>query len=231
MRFDILTLFPEYFSTPLGQSVIGRAAGLGLIDIRVHNIRGYAGDKHKTTDDHPYGGGPGMVMMVEPIVRAIESVAGGGDNGVVVLLSPQGDRMDQTTVREFACLDRLTIVCGRYEGVDERVGGFVDREISIGDYVLMGGEAPALVIIESVARYIPGVLGSEESVDCDSFSDGLLEYPQYTRPRDFRGHKVPDVLLSGNHKEIVQWRREESIRRTRNRRPDLIEERVSSEAF
>ncbi len=222
MKFDVLTLFPEFFLSPFNQSIIKRASGKGLLDLSIHNIRDYTTDKHKTTDDAPYGGGAGMLMKVEPIVSAIESLNSGFTDGVVILLTPQGRVLDQKLVSKLAKHDRIMIICGRYEGVDERVKGFVDMEVSIGDYVLMGGEVPAMAIIESVARFIPGVLGCDESKEIESFSEGLLEYPQYTRPQDFRGLKVPPVLLSGNHEKIRQWRMNESRQRTLNRRPDLV---------
>jgi tRNA (guanine37-N1)-methyltransferase len=222
MKFDILTIFPEFFDSPLKQSIIRRALENGLIEVDIHNIRDYAFDSHKTTDDYPYGGGAGMVMKVEPTVRAIDAVRNGLDEKVI-LVTPQGAPLNQEMAHELSGLKKLVVVCGRYEGVDERIRGFVDMEISIGDYVLMGGEIPALVILESVTRLIPGVLGSHKSIETESFSNGLLEYPQYTRPRDFRGLKVPSVLLSGNHKEIERWRQKESLRRTLGRRPELIE--------
>ncbi len=223
MRFDVLTIVPEYFSSPLRQSVIGKAAAKGLLDVRAHNIRDYTLDKHKTTDDYPYGGGCGMVMKVEPAALAIEAVAGGERNGQkVILMTPQGRPLSHALAKELSGIDRIIIVCGRYEGVDERIKAFVDMEVSIGDYILPGGEAAALVLIESVARFIPGVLGKDESAAMDSFAEGLLEYPQYTRPEEFRGVKVPQVLLSGNHAEIEKWRRCESLRRTYLRRPELI---------
>lgn len=223
MRFDVLTILPEYFSSPLGQSVIGKAAAKGLLDVRAHNIRDYALDKHKTTDDSPYGGGCGMVMKVEPAALAIEAVAGDEQSGQkVILMTPQGRPLSHALAKELSAQGRIIIVCGRYEGVDERIKGFVDMEVSIGDYILPGGEAAALVLIESVARFIPGVLGKDESAAMDSFADGLLEYPQYTRPEEFRGLRAPQALLSGNHAEIEAWRRRESLRRTYLRRPELL---------
>ncbi|MBI3397844.1 MAG: tRNA (guanosine(37)-N1)-methyltransferase TrmD [Deltaproteobacteria bacterium] len=225
MRFDILTIFPDFFESPLKQSILGKAIEKGLVEIGVHNIRDFALDKHKTTDDSPYGGGDGMVMKAEPIVMAVESVkAGSNKNPKVVLTSPQGRQFNQQMAAEFAASDGLLIICGRYEGVDERVKELVvDMEVSVGDYVLSGGEVPALIIIDAVARLIPGVLGSDLSAKNDSFSHGLLEYPQYTRPESFRGLKVPEVLLSGNHQEIKTWRRAESVKRTMEKRPDLLE--------
>lgn len=225
MRFDILTIFPDFFESPLKQSILGKAIGKGLIEIGVHNIRDFALNKHKTTDDSPYGGGDGMVMKAEPIVTAVEAVKSGlGKNLKVILTSPQGRQFNQQMAAEFAALDRLLIICGRYEGVDERVKELVvDMEVSVGDYVLSGGETSALVIIDAVSRLVPDVLGSDESAKDDSFSYGLLEYPQYTRPESFRGLTVPEILLSGNHQEIKAWRRLESIKRTYEKRPDLLE--------
>lgn len=222
MVFEVLTLFPEFFTTPLRQSVVGKAIAKGVLSVSTRNIRDYAFDKHKTTDDSPYGGGHGMVMKAEPIVGAIEAAKAVMPDAAVILTTPQGERLTQKVVSELSGLPGLIIVCGRYEGFDERIRAFADREISIGDYVLSGGEIPALAIIDSVARLIPGVLGEPESSETDSFSAGLLEYPQYTRPEEFRGMRVPEVLLSGNHANIEKWRRRESIRRTLLKRPDLI---------
>ncbi len=223
MRFDILTLFPDFFLSPLEQSIIGRAIAKGAIEVHAHNIRDYTLDKHKTTDDSPYGGGHGMVMKVEPVARALESIKGGGQ-ARVILTTPQGVPFKHCLAEELSKEKRLIIVCGRYEGVDERIRDFVDLELSIGDYVLTGGEIPALVIIDAVGRLIPGVLGEPESVKSESFAGGLLEYPQYTRPEEFRGKKVPEVLLSGNHAGIEKWRRAEAVKRTYSRRPELIKE-------
>jgi len=231
MRFDILTLFPRFFDSPLTQSIIGRAIKKGVIDVRVHNIRDYAADKHRTTDDAPYGGGCGMILKVTPVVRAIESIKGElrqkkgkkGENFTpVVLATPQGAPLNHKMAQELSRFERIIIVCGRYEGVDERIRAHVDREISIGDYIVTGGEIPALALIDCVGRFIPGVLGDIDSSMTESFAAGLLEYPQYTRPRVFREERVPDVLLSGNHLEIERWRRKESIGRTLERRPDLL---------
>ncbi|MBI5328248.1 MAG: tRNA (guanosine(37)-N1)-methyltransferase TrmD [Deltaproteobacteria bacterium] len=230
MRFDILTIFPDFFTSPLNQSILGKAIGKKLIEVCIHNIRDFALDKHKTTDDYPYGGGKGMVMKAEPIVRAVESVKGSlNPNAKVILTTPQGRQFDQQMARELAASSGLLILCGRYEGVDERVKELVvDDEVSVGDYILTGGEIPAMIIIDAVSRLIPGVLGSDMSAEDDSFSPsgisrGLLEYPQYTRPEAFRGNNVPEILLSGNHREIKTWRRMESIKRTLNKRPDLLE--------
>lgn len=224
MRFDILTLFPGFFESPLNQTILKKAIEKGILDVHIHNIRDYAQDRHRVTDDYPYGGGDGMVMKVEPIVRCVEDVKAMAPDSQVILTTPQGKPFTQSLAGELSGLKGLIIICGRYEGVDERVRELVvDMEISIGDYILGGGELPALVILDTVSRLIPGVLGCEVSAMRDSFSQGLLEYPQYTRPEVFRGLRVPSVLLSGNHKEIEGWRRRESIKRTLERRPDLLE--------
>ena len=223
IRFDILTLFPEMFESPLSFSILKRAREKGILEVCVHNIRDYAEDKHRITDDAPYGGGGGMVMKVEPIDRALKSIVGERNNDLIVLLTPQGEPFDQESAADLSSYSRIILVCGHYEGVDERVRThLVDREISIGDYILTGGELSAMVIVDAVTRLIPGVLGNDESAFMDSFSDGLLEYPHYTRPSDYRGLKVPEVLVSGNHKEIREWRRRESLRRTSLKRPDLL---------
>jgi tRNA (guanine37-N1)-methyltransferase len=222
MIFDILTLFPEMFLSPLEESILGKAREEGKITINLFNIRDYAEGKHRVTDDYPYGGGKGMIMKPEPIIRGIEAILAGKPEARVILMTPQGSPMSQEVVRRLARHARLVIICGRYEGVDERVRDVVDEEISIGDYVLTGGELAALVVVDAVARMIPGVLGDEGASEDDSFSQGLLEYPQYTRPREFAGRQVPEVLLSGDHQAIERWRREEALRRTWERRPDLI---------
>ena len=223
MRFDILTLFPNMFSSPLQESILGRAIEKGLVEIRTINIRDFTLDKHQVVDDTPYGGGQGMVMKVEPIARAIEWAKADDPSARTIYLTPQGKRFDQQAARVLTHQPHLILLCGRYEGVDERVRElFVDEEISIGDYVLTGGEVAAMVLIDAVSRLLPGVLGSERSAEEDSFSNSLLEYPQYTRPFDFRGHCVPEVLLSGNHGEISMWRRREALKRTSARRPDLL---------
>jgi len=222
MKFDILTIFPDFFHSPLKEGLVGKAIERGLLEVVLHNTREYAGDRHKSIDDAPYGGGAGMVMKVEPVVKGIEAIRGGGDEKVI-LVTPQGAPLRQETVREIAGFKNALIVCGRYEGVDERIRAFVDMEVSIGDYVLMGGETPALTIIEAVARLIPGVLGSALSAEHDSFSNGFLEFPHYTRPEEFRNMRVPPVLLSGDHGAIEEWRRRESRERTLERRPDLYE--------
>jgi len=223
MRFDILTLFPDFFTSPLNHGVIGRAVSNGLLTVGIHNIRDCTDDKHRTTDDYPYGGGAGMVMKVEPVVRAIESVRGVAPATTVVLTTPQGVRFSHEIALELSGRERIAIVCGRYEGFDERIRDFVDMEVSAGDYILTGGEIPAMMIIDAVGRLIPDVLGEPSSPEHESFSDGLLEYPQYTRPEEFRGLKVPEVLLSGNHALIEKWRRQESMARTLIRRPELLE--------
>lgn len=221
MRFDILTLIPEFFASPLKPGVIGRAIQKGLIEVSTRNIRDYTDDKHKTADDYPYGGGAGMVMKPEPIVRALESLPESGQR-TVILTTPAGTPFTHETAKELARGGQVVIICGRYEGVDERVRAYVDIEVSTGDCVLTGGEIPALVIIDAVARLYPGVLGSDESKVDDSFAEGLLEYPQYTRPDEFRGIRIPEVLVSGNHADIAKWRRRQSIRRTFTARPDLL---------
>ncbi len=224
MRFDILTLFPEFFASPLNQSILGKAVEKGLLKINTVNIRDFALDRHRTTDDYPYGGGHGMVMKVEPVVRALRSLRDPDGTGPrVILMTPQGAPFNQRIAEDLAALEHLAIICGRYEGVDERIRSYADIELSAGDYVLTGGEIPALVIIDSVARLKPGVLGEIESAKHDSFSNGLLEYPQYTRPEEFEGQKVPEVLTSGNHAEIEKWRKSRSLVRTFERRPDLLE--------
>jgi len=224
MKFDLLTLFPDMFTGPFTESIIKKAVEKGLIDIALHNIRDFAFDKHRVTDDYPYGGGAGMVMKVEPLTACIESIKAVRPLSKVILTTPGGRPLSQSLVQELAYEDGLIIICGRYEGVDERVREiFVDLEISIGDFVLTGGEPAAVVLVDAVSRLIPGVLGSCESALDDSFGNGLLEYPQYTRPPEFRGATVPSVLLSGNHLEIERWRRRESLRRTFLMRPELLD--------
>jgi len=223
MRFDILTIFPEMFYPYLKCGVLGKAIEKGIIEVKITNIRDFAKGKHKNTDDRPYGGGEGMVMKPEPIYRALKSIER-KKNSLVILLSPQGEKFDQDMAWQLSSYDQLIFICGRYEGIDERIRILcAEKEISIGDYVLSGGELPALVIIDAVSRLIPGVLGGERSNLEESFSNGLLEYPQYTRPRIFEGLEVPEVLLSGNHEQIRKWRRKEAIKRTLERRPDLLE--------
>ncbi|HUU07959.1 MAG TPA: tRNA (guanosine(37)-N1)-methyltransferase TrmD [Dehalococcoidales bacterium] len=226
MRIDILTLFPEMFPGPFGASIIKRAVDGGLVSLNIYNIRDYTHDKHHTVDDYAYGGGAGMILKPEPIFEAVESVKE-EDTCPVILLTPQGRPFSQPVAQELSGHSRLILICGRYEGVDERVREhLVSDEISIGDYVLSGGELAAMVVVEAVVRLLPGVLGSEESLAEDSHTGGLLEYPQYTRPPAFRGWSVPEVLLSGNHAQIARWRREQAIQRTKERRPELLD-RVS----
>ncbi|MEJ5365581.1 MAG: tRNA (guanosine(37)-N1)-methyltransferase TrmD [Desulfosoma sp.] len=230
MIFDIVTLFPGMFHGPLSESILGKAQGRGQIVVRVHNLRDYAPDRHQMTDDRPFGGGEGMVMKPEPIVHALEALAPLGPPPHVVLLSPQGRLFDQATARRFSALERLVLICGRYEGVDERIARyFVDEEISIGDYILTGGELAAMVVVDAVSRLIPGVLGNEASAEAESFREPVLEHPQYTRPQEFRGYRVPDVLLSGDHGRIARWRRRQALLRTRERRPDLFARLTLSE--
>ena len=231
MIIDILTIFPDMVAVPLRESIIGKAIERKLIGVRVINIRDFASDSHHTTDDRPFGGGSGMVMKPEPLVAAIESVRATDPAARVILLSPQGRIFTQEIALELSRLNHICLVCGRYEGIDERIRRYyVDDEISIGDYVLTGGELPALVVLDTVARLIPGVLGSSESIEEESFVGGLLEYPHYTRPEVFEGHRVPEILLSGNHGAIRRWRRQQSLLRTWQRRPDLLnEEKLSTE--
>ena len=222
MQFHIITIFPELFISPLSVSLLKKAQDRGVVSCVVHNLRDYAIGKHRSTDDTPYGGGRGMVMKPEPVVAALEGVCHPLSHPWRILLSPQGALLTQAKVAELAGRQTLVLVCGRYEGVDERVRAFVDEEVSIGDYILSGGEIAALVVIDAVARLVPGVVGRKESTEEESFSAGLLEYPQYTRPEEFRGLRVPEVLLSGNHAEIARWRRRQALLRTRERRPDLL---------
>jgi tRNA (guanine37-N1)-methyltransferase len=223
VRIDIVTIFPGIFESPLRESLLGRAIGTGLVDVRVHDLRDATTDKHRQVDDESYGGGPGMVMKPEPVFAAVESL-GSGDRRTL-LLSPAGRRLDQALARELAAEPWLVLICGRYEGVDERVvEGLPAEEVSIGDYVVAGGEVPALVVLEAVTRLVPGVIGREESHEQDSFGDdGILDHPHYTRPAEFRGMRVPETLLSGNHAEIERWRREAAFEKTRRNRPDLLE--------
>ena len=223
MKFDILTLFPDMFCSPFQESILGKAIQKGLIEIRMMNIRDFALDKHRVVDDTPYGGGQGMVMKVEPIARAVEWAKLNDTSAWTIYLTPQGRPFDQDKARDLSLRSHLILLCGRYEGVDDRVREmFIDEEISVGDYVLTGGELAAMLVIDAVSRLLPGVLGSDRSAAEDSFTNALLEYPQYTRPYDYRGRCVPDVLLSGNHAAISQWRRKEALKRTSMRRPDLL---------
>ena len=223
IRFDVLSIFPEMLVSPLSFSLLKKAQEKGLLSVNLHDIRNWAEDKHKMTDDAPYGGGCGMVMKVEPVEKALMAVKSSMENSLVVLMTPQGETFNQKIAAELAGQEQVIIICGRYEGVDERIREhLVDREISIGDYILTGGELSALVVIDAVSRLVPGVLGNEESILSESFSCGLLEYPQYTRPAEYKGWKVPDVLASGNHAEIELWKKKESLQRTYKRRPDLL---------
>ncbi len=228
MRFDVLSLFPEIFQGYLGQSLLKRAIQAGLVEVRLHNIRDWSKGKHNTVDDRPFGGGPGMVLKVEPVVECVEAVrAMADDPGRLVMLSPQGRRLDQPTIEGLARHERILLLCGRYEGFDERIRLILQpEEISIGDYVLNGGEVAAMVIIDTVIRLVPDVLGDEDSTTSDSFSGPRrwLEFAQYTRPREYRGLEAPEVLLSGNHEEIARWREENSRRRTLDRRRDLLDQ-------
>lgn len=229
IRFDILSVFPGMFASIFDCSLLKKAQEKNLIQIQVHDIRHYTADKHRMTDDAPYGGGGGMVMKVEPIDRALQAVAPDRDQARVVLLTPQGRPFRQECAEELASYKQIVLICGHYEGIDERVRAhLVDLEISIGDFVLTGGELPAMIIVDAVARLVPGVLGNADSAVTDSFATGLLEYPHYTRPAEYRSWTVPDVLISGHHREIDQWRRRESLRRTLNRRPDLLEQAALS---
>jgi len=223
MKIDVLTLFPAMFAGPLDESIIKRAREAGRLDLTIHNLRDYAHDRHKTVDDRPFGGGPGMLLKPEPIFEAVESLAREGTR--VILLSPSGRPFSQAIASELSGQEHLLMVSGHYEGFDERAREqLADDELSIGDYVLTNGALPVMVIIDAVTRLLPGVLGDEDSARDDSFSQGLLEYPQYTRPAEFRGMKVPEILLSGNHAEIARWRAEQARLRTQERRPDLLQQ-------
>ena len=231
MEFDVFTLLPEVFSPYLESSILQRARARGLIDVCVHNIRDWATDRHHVTDDEPYGGGGGMVMKPEPVFAAVESVLGSVIGCPVILLTPQGRVFSQAVATELVQHPRLALICGRYEGVDERIREHLATdEISIGDYVLTGGELPALILIDAISRLLPGVLGDPDGPFDDSHATGLLEYPHYTRPPEYRGWGVPDVLLSGDHAKIANWRREQSLRRTRGRRPDILKKADLSES-
>lgn len=230
MRIDVLTLFPEVFGPLFDSSIVGRAQASGIVEIALTDIRDFGEGKHRSVDDRPFGGGPGMVLMCGPVFDAVESAerAAGeqpsGSKAERIILSPQGERLTQQVVEELASRERVLLICGHYEGFDDRIReGLGAREISIGDYVLSGGEPAAMVLIDAIVRLLPGALGDEASAADESFTDGLLEYPQYTRPREFRGMTVPEILLSGDHGKVAEWRREQAIRRTRERRPDLME--------
>ena len=223
MRIDIVTLFPNMFNGPFAESIIKKAIDRQLVTLAIHNLRDYTCDKHHIVDDYPFGGGPGMVLKVEPIFAAVEEIKG-EEEVPVILLTPQGRLLCQEIVEQLASYERIILICGHYEGVDERVREYlVSDEISIGDYVLSGGELAAMVLVDAVVRQLPGVLGSEASLEQDSHTTGLLQYPQYTRPQVYQGWEVPAVLVSGNHAQIAKWRREQSVLRTLRRRPDMLE--------
>lgn len=225
MRIDVLTLFPEAFDGFLDCSIIGRARRSNVVDIGLTDIRSFAKDRHRTVDDRPFGGGPGMVLACGPVFDAVEHVRANMPESTLVMLSPQGERLTQKVAAELASLDAITLLCGHYEGFDERIRtGLAPREISIGDYILSGGEVAAMVVMDAMVRLLPGALGCEESTADESFSAGLLEYPQYTRPRAFRDMTVPEILISGDHGEVAKWRRKQAEKRTRERRPDLLGE-------
>ena len=223
LRFDIVSIFPGMFESPFGDSIIQRAREEGLLDLRVHDLRDYSLNKHRKVDDTPFGGGVGMVMNVEPIARVVAAIKKEVPETRTILLSPGGRPFDQEKAWELSRLPSLTLICGRYEGIDERVRlHFVDEEISIGDYILTGGEIPAMVLVEVISRLVPGVLGDPESIVEESFAGDLLEYPQYTRPRDYQGFKVPEILVSGDHKKIRDWQKAEALKKTARVRPDLL---------
>lgn len=222
MRIDVITIFPEFFAGPLDAALLGKARAAGIVDVRTHDLRNHATDRHRTVDDEPFGGGPGMVMKPEPWFAAVESIEGWQD-ARRILLTPAGAPLSQKRAEQLATQQHLILMCGRYEGVDERVAeGLATDQISIGDYVLAGGESAAAVVIEAVTRLVPGVIGEPASLEEESFTTGMLDYPHYTRPASFRGMDVPEVLLSGHHAEIERWRRDEARRRTAERRPDLL---------
>jgi tRNA (guanine37-N1)-methyltransferase len=226
LGIDVVTIFPHMLESPLADGIVGRARQASLVRIDVHDLRAYSDDRHRTVDDAPFGGGPGMVMKAEPFLRAVEAVMpeGPGPRRALVLLSPRGRRFDQAAAERYAALDRLVLLCGRYEGLDERVReGLAAEEVSLGDFVLTGGEVAALAVVEATVRLLPGALGDGESARQDSFADGLLDFPHYTRPAVVRGMPVPEVLLSGDHGKVRRWRRKEALRATRERRPDLLE--------
>jgi tRNA (guanine37-N1)-methyltransferase len=223
VRFDLVTIFPRLCEGPLGEGIVRRAIDRGLVDVRVHDLRDYTTDRHRSVDDVSYGGGPGMVFKPEPLFKAVDAIREGGDVDAVILTSPQGRRFTQREAERLSRLRHVVLLCGRYEGVDDRVrSALATEELSVGDYVLSGGELPALVIVDAVVRLLPGAVGDEASVEVDSFSRGLLDYPHFTRPAEFRGLRVPGVLLSGNHAEIRRWRKRESLMRTLTVRPDLL---------
>jgi tRNA (guanine37-N1)-methyltransferase len=224
VKIDVVSIFPKMVDAGLAEGVVGRARNSGLLDIVVHNLRDFTTDKHHVVDDVPFGGGPGMVMKPEPFFAALTAIRDArGTPGAVILMSPAGERFTQQGARRLAGIEHFVLLCGRYEGIDERVrDALATEEISIGDYVLSGGEVPALVVIDAVARLVPGVVGDDQSVEADSFTRGLLDYPHYTRPAEYEGRPVPEVLLSGHHAEIRRWRRETALQRTKERRPDLL---------
>jgi len=223
MRIDVISIFPKMFEPVLGESIIKRAQAKNKVKINIHDLRDYTLDRHRKVDDRPFGGGAGMVIGPEPIFRAVEAVRAKGKGTRVVLLTPQGRKLEQKLAKRFAKYKQIVLICGHYEGIDERVRKhLVDEEISIGDYVLTGGELPAMVLIDSIVRLIPGVLGEKKSLKSESFEGNLLEYPQYTRPANFKGLRVPEILLSGNHTAIEEWRKKEALKKTKERRPDLF---------
>jgi tRNA (guanine37-N1)-methyltransferase len=225
LKIDVVTIFPKMVEAPLAEGIVARAIARGIVDVRVHDLRDFTADRHRVVDDMPFGGGPGMVLKPEPLFVAVDRIGEQrGTPSAVILTSPDGERLTHAVAERLSKLEHLLILCGRYEGVDERVREHLASDvISIGDYVLSGGELPALVILDAVARLIPGVVGDQSSVTGDTFASGLLDFPQYTRPAEFRGHVVPPVLLSGHHKEIEKWRREQALERTRTHRPDLLQ--------
>ena len=225
MKFDIVTIFPRMIEAALAEGVVSRGIATGVLDVQVHDLRDHTTDRHRSVDDVPYGGGPGMVMKPEPLVRAVDEIRSSrGTPDTVILLSPQGARFTQAEAVRLSALSHIALLCGRYEGMDERVPALLGaEEVSLGDFVVSGGELPAMIIVDAVSRLIPGVVGDEQSVAEDSFASGLLDYPHYTRPAEFAGLKVPDVLLSGHHAEVRRWRRKAALARTLDRRPDLIE--------
>ena len=225
-QFDIISIFPGMFESPFGESILKRAQDQGLLNINLHNLRDYTLDKHRKTDDYPFGGGVGLIMNVDPIVRAVEAVKEVRPGARSILLSPGGKAFNQKMAWEFSREENLIFVCGRYEGVDERVLNFVDDSVSVGDYVMAGGEIPAMVLIEAISRLIPNVVGDESSLLEESFEGNKLEYPQYTRPREFRGLKVPEILFSGHHKKIQDWQLKEALKKTTKIRPDLLHKKV-----
>jgi tRNA (guanine37-N1)-methyltransferase len=222
MQIDFVTLFPEFFTSPLSQSMLRRAQELGAVTFRIINLRDFAPDRHKVCDDRPFGGGPGMVMKIEPLVAAVRALQQEDPDTWVILLSPQGRLFDQEKAGELAARQHVALICGHYEGVDDRIRFYLDEELSIGDYILTGGEIPALAVADAVSRLVPGVLGGAGAAAEESFQTGLLEYPQFTRPRVFEGHEVPEVLLSGDHAAIARWRRQQALKRTAAQRPDLL---------